>query len=261
MHTHPHHQVSSIFPQVNPRTSERNRALERSGERSWFPLHSQPPPTAAAGAAPRPAIAAAVILGVAPPGALLALQRGRTLAGAGCITPSKLPQLVRPPSHSAAARDRGAACNPPVPAWRIHRRPGRRDGESRERARSRRSVRRGYGHAMEASFVRAELASRAPHSQSPCALMPPSVRSVVPKIGCARVWRQRVRRSGCGVRAVWSSRHRRGRGCTHREDQSAVTAAIALISRSAPGTARPVTRAAVTSGGAPARARRGAIAP
>ena len=44
-------------------------------------------------------------------------------------------------------------------------------------------------------------------------------------------------------------------------NQSAVTAAIALISRSAPGTARPVTRAAVTSGGAPARASRGAIAP
>jgi hypothetical protein len=43
--------------------------------------------------------------------------------------------------------------------------------------------------------------------------------------------------------------------------QSAVSAAIALISRSAPGTARPATRAAVTSGGAPARASRGAIAP
>ena len=43
--------------------------------------------------------------------------------------------------------------------------------------------------------------------------------------------------------------------------QSAATAAIALISRSAPGTARPATRAAVTSGGAPARASRGAIAP
>ena len=68
------------------------------------------------------------------------------------------------------------------------------------------------------------------------------------------------RRSGCGVRAVWS-RHRRGRGYTHRENQSAVSAAMALISRSAPGTARPATRAAVTSGGAPARASRGAIAP
>ena len=45
------------------------------------------------------------------------------------------------------------------------------------------------------------------------------------------------------------------------ETQSAVSAAIALISRSAPGTARPATRAAVTSGGAPARASRGAIAP
>jgi len=44
-------------------------------------------------------------------------------------------------------------------------------------------------------------------------------------------------------------------------DQSAVRAAMALISRSAPGTARPATRAAVTSGGAPARASRGAIAP
>ena len=29
------------------------------------------------------------------------------------------------------------------------------------------AVRRGYGHAVEPSFVRAELADRAPHSQSP----------------------------------------------------------------------------------------------
>jgi hypothetical protein len=49
-------------------------------------------------------------------------------------------------------------------------------------------------------------------------------------------------------------------GALLARSQSAVSAAIALISRSAPGTARPATRAAVTSGGAPAprevRARR-----
>ena len=76
---------------------------------------------------------------------------------------------------------------------------------------------------------------------------------------CA-VWNQLARRSGRGVRAVWPSCRRRARRAPSR-NQSAATAAIALISRSAPGTARPATRAAVTSGGAPARASRGAIAP
>jgi hypothetical protein len=40
-----------------------------------------------------------------------------------------------------------------------------------------------------------------------------------------------------------------------------ITAAIALTSMSAPGTPSPATRAAVTSGGAPEVASRGAMAP
>jgi len=53
------------------------------------------------GAALRPAIAAAVILGVVPSWGFAGARRGRMLAGAARTTP-ELPRLVRPPSHSAA---------------------------------------------------------------------------------------------------------------------------------------------------------------
>ena len=92
-------------------------------------------------------------------------------------------------------------------------------------------------------------------------LLAPSVRSVVPKIGCAPEFGANVC-DAPGAAFVRSGRLAMVVGGVHPpRSQSAVTAAIALISRSAPGTARPVTRAAVTSGGAPARASRGAIAP
>jgi hypothetical protein len=91
--------------------------------------------------------------------------------------------------------------------------------------------------------------------------MPLTAWSVVPKIGCAPVFGTNLCDAPgtvfvrAGLLAIVV------RGVHPPRNQSAVSAAIALISRSAPGTARPVTRAAVTSGGAPARASRGAIAP
>ena len=43
MHTYPRHQATSLFPPMKPRTGEQDRAAERTCERPWFPLRSQPP--------------------------------------------------------------------------------------------------------------------------------------------------------------------------------------------------------------------------
>ena len=76
--------------------------MNRSGERSWLPLCSQPPPTGWSGPDPRPAIAAAVILGVVPSWGFAGVQRGRMLAGAAGTTP--------------LASQAGAAAQPPPAA-------------------------------------------------------------------------------------------------------------------------------------------------
>lgn len=94
MHTYPHHQGKSIFPQVNPRKSERNRAVERPGERPWFPLRSQSPPTGRSGCGSTSCYSRCRHPGRgAVPGALLVLQRGRALAGPAPTMPSGLPKL------------------------------------------------------------------------------------------------------------------------------------------------------------------------
>jgi hypothetical protein len=43
MHPYLPHQVITVFPQVKPRTGEREGALWSHRERWWFPFRSQPP--------------------------------------------------------------------------------------------------------------------------------------------------------------------------------------------------------------------------